>query len=151
MSVSVIGFNHDNSDGMAMALRVHADAHRLNGVALLNHADAVKAIAEGRKDVPKLSDPRPPYLKQEWPKHVYHADGRDKQVADKNDLKDAVAVGFRTEPYRAVRVAVLDPAIEKAKLQAEMAEKDGKIATLGDALATLTAKFDKFIADSKAA
>jgi hypothetical protein len=142
MSVSVIGTDYDNVDGLAKSLAVHAKASRENGEAILNLADAAKARAEGRRDGPKQSDPRPAYVFQEFPKHVYHADGRDKAVANARALKAAQAAGFRELPYVVVKATPADPAVEKAQLQAKLAESDGKVATLNDALAKIQERLE---------
>jgi hypothetical protein len=142
MSVSVIGVDYDNVDGLATSLAIHAKAHRENGDQILNLQEAAQARKEGRTDGPKKSDPRPPYVFQPFPKHLYHADGRDKVVPTPAALKAAKAEGFREEPYLVPKAMPADPAAEKAQLQAKLADSDGKVATLNDTLAKLQTRLD---------
>ena len=83
MSVTVIGMDYDNSDGLQVSLAAHAKAHRENGDMMLNLNDAAKARAAGLPG-PKKTDPRPKYNPEDhpFPKAIYHADGRVKEVAN---------------------------------------------------------------------
>lgn len=139
MSVSVIGVDYDNVDGLEASLAAHRKAHRDNGDMILNLEDAARARAAGGKG-PKKNDPRPAYVRQPFPKHTYHADGRDRVVAGVDELASAKKEGFREEHYPQVRVPVADPAVEKAKLQAKLAESDGKVAVLNETLLNLSVR-----------
>lgn len=136
MSVSVIGQDYDNVDGLAVSLAAHRKAHRENGDAILNLEDATRARAKGLKG-PAKTDPRPPYVRQPFPKHLYHADGRDRVVPDPAALGAAKEEGFREQPYPVVRVAVGDPAAEKAALQKKLQESDGKLTAQNELLLQL--------------
>ncbi len=138
MSVSVIGLDYDNVDGLQASLAAHAAAHRQNGDILLNLNDAAAARAAGRNDGPKKGDPRPPHVHRPFPKHLYHADGRELVVKDSTELQAAEDRGFRKEPYPVVRVAVGDPKAEKAALELKLREADGKLATQNELLLQLS-------------
>lgn len=147
MSVTVIGMDYDNSDGLQVSLAAHAKAHRENGDMMLNLNDAAKARAAGLPG-PKKTDPRPKYNPEDhpFPKAIYHADGRVKEVANVAQMEAAFKDGFRKQPYPVVRVAVGDPGAEKAALLLKIAEGEGKLATqnelllgLGDRLKALEA------------
>lgn len=133
MGVSVVGLEYDNVDGLAASLAATFKTHRENGDVILNLEDASRARAAGLPG-PKKLDPRPAYVRQPFPKHIYHADGRERVVADPAALAAAKVHGFREAPYPKVRVAVGDPGAEKAALQLKLAEADGKIATQNELL-----------------
>jgi hypothetical protein len=137
MSVSAIGLNYENEDGMQASLAATFRAHRENGNVLLNLNDARDARAEGRKDGPKMQAPRPEYKHQPYPTFRHHPDGRS-VVANTPAEADALeGRGFRAAPYPVVRVAFGDPGAEKARLQAKLAESDGKLATQNELLLQL--------------
>lgn len=77
-------------DGLALSLEAHAEEHVKNTRQLLN-------LSAGRPQAQAL----PPYNPAEhpWPKHVYHVDGRDMQVADEKAMEVAEKTGFRDKPY----------------------------------------------------
>jgi hypothetical protein len=133
--VTVIGQNY-SEDGLQLALQDHVDAHARNAVSLLNVADQEAAAKRGERG-PKLNAPRPAYKHQPFPKHLYSADGRDMVVASPAEFAAAQEQGFRAEPYPVVRVAVSDPAAEKAALEAKLRESDGKIASQNELLQKL--------------
>jgi hypothetical protein len=140
--VTVSGQNF-NEDGLAMALESHIETAAKNGIALLNIADREAAIRRGEDPAQiKINAPRPAYVHQPFPKHLYHADGRDKVVADENEMALSLDQGFRAEPYRTVKATPGDPAVEKAKLEAQLAHKDGQIATLADEFTKLKAQVE---------
>jgi len=138
MSVTVIGMDYDNSDGLQVSLAAHAKAHRENGDMILNLADAAKARAAGVPG-PKKADPRPKYNPEDhpFPKAVYHADGRVREVANVAQMEAAFKDGFRKLPYPVVRAAVGDPGAEKAALIAKIADGEGKLATQNELLLQL--------------
>ena len=78
-------------------------------------------------------DPRTPYVRdhrskeQEWPKMLFHADGRNVTVNGKDDLEEATNKGFRLLPYPKVQVAVENPAQEKKELMATNRNLQGQI------------------------
>jgi hypothetical protein len=146
MSVSVIGVDYENVDGLAASLDLHRKAHRDNGDMILNLRDAQAARKEGRQG-PRKSDPRPAYQHQAFPMHTYHADGRTRTVNSPEELKAARAVGFRAEPYPVARVAPKDPAEEKAILEAKLREGDGKLAMQNELLLKLQERLDALEAE----
>jgi hypothetical protein len=77
-------------------------------------------------------DPRPPYVHQDWPKMVYHAEHGELVVEDQHELDEALRQRYRPEPYLKPQVALADPRAEKFALQKELKEKDGQITTLAD-------------------
>lgn len=140
MSVQLLGESWDHN-GLEMSLATHVRAHEDNTKELLNIAGGIRDKENGLKPRSQFA-PLPAYVYQEFPKHVYHADGRDKAVPDVQALKAAKADGFREEPYPKVRVALGDPAAEKAALQAKLAESDGKIASQNDLIQKMFARLE---------
>jgi hypothetical protein len=140
MSVQLLGEQWDQ-DGMALALSTHVEAHHKNSKELLNISDGLEDVKRGEKRRSQYA-PRPAYVHQPYPKHLYHADGREQIVADEDAQDAAVAAGFRTEPYPKVRVALGDPGAEKAALQAKLLESDGKIASQNDLLQKLMTRLE---------
>ncbi len=149
MAVTVIGVDYDNVDGLQAALSETFKVHRENGNILLNLADAAAARAAGRTDGPKKTDPRPGYVHQAFPKAMHHPDGRTENVNSPVALAAVKDRGFREEPYRVARVAVGDPAAEKAALQAKLAESDGKIASQNDMLQKLMTQVEALVKSNK--
>lgn len=146
MSVSVMGVDYDNVDGIQASLAATFKAHRENGDVLLNLVDAANARADGRTDGPTKSAPRPAYVRQPFPRHIYHADGRDRVVADQDALDAWKEKGFREEPYPKVRVAPADPGAEKAARIAQDLETAGKIASQNDLIQKLSAQVEALVA-----
>ena len=91
-------------------------------------------------------EPRKAYEFQEWPKMVYHADGRQEVCVTPTDFNSLRPKGFRTEPYPTVQVAMLDPKAEKVEFQRQLSEKDGKIATLAEKLDRLAVQMEALTA-----
>lgn len=150
MAVSVMGVDYDNVDGIQASLAATFKAHRDNGDVLLNLNDAAQARAEGRKDGPSKNAIRAPCVRQPFPRHIYHADGRDMAVPDPEALEAAKEKGFREEPYPKVRVAPGDPGAEKAARIAQDLETAGKIASQNDLIVKLGQQVEALMADKKA-
>lgn len=146
MAVSVMGVDYDNVDGIQASLAATFKAHRDNGDVLLNLNDAAKARADGRSDGPSKAAPRPAYVRQAFPRHIYHADGRDLVVPDQEELDVAKERGFREEPYPVVRVAPADPGAEKAARIAQDLETAGKIASQNDLIVKLSQQVEALAA-----
>ena len=140
MSVSVIGIDYENVDGLQKSLEATFKAHQENGVALANLEDARVARLEGRKDGPRQTAPRPAYVHQDYPRHMHHADSRVITVQSAKEQKASEAKGFRTESYPVVRVAPADPAAEKAAKIAQDLETAGKIASQNDLIVKMQAQ-----------
>src|SRR5579872_7009571 len=104
-------------DGLALALEAHKEEHEKNSRQLMN-------LTEGKQQAAA----RPAYnpAEHQWPKHVYHLDGRDQQVADDKALAQAQAIGFRLEPY-----PPKTPATDAAK---KLLESQNQIAVQNEAI-----------------
>ena len=126
-AVTVMGVERE-LEGLKESLSRFRKHHEEVANALLN----ISGIGTMTGDVADKDDPRPAYVRQEWPKHVYHADGRDKTVADSAELQLEMDEGFRLEPYQKPQIAVHDPKSEKAALEARLKQQDATIAQLQD-------------------
>lgn len=126
-------------------------AHEENTNALIN-------LAEGKPgdEARPVYDPQHP--DNHWPIMLHHHErgeltiGRtlkgitdpalrrevleDNHQAKKNAIK---VMGYRSEPYVKPQIAVLDPAVEKAALQKQLAEQQGQIVALSDMVSKLLA------------
>ena len=85
-------------------------------------------------------DPRPPYVHQEWPKVMYHADGRFLEVANSAEMEEATVGSFRLKPYPKVQVAVADPATEKKELLATNRNLQGQIVSQQELIERMEAR-----------
>ncbi len=108
--------------------------------------DALLNLAEGIDQ----DEPRPQYVKQEFPMMVYHPEKGELIVEGMEDLpggqlglKSALKAGYRRQPFQKVAVAVLDPATEKLELLAKLRQKDGEIATLTDLVLKINTRLEK--------
>lgn len=153
MGVQVLG-ERIGENGHEDSYAAFLDSHVANTNALLNLAE----------DKPKNAA-RPPYNPShpdnQWPLMVHHAakgeltigqtlkglidPGERKRLQGLNEVakKEALAMGYRLEPYVKPQVAVLDPAIEKAALQKRVQEQDGQVASLTDTLTKALARLDE--------
>lgn len=136
-------------NGHQKSLAIARRAHIENSNALINHAEG--------KDV---DTPRPVYdpddPDNQWPVMVHHPSNGEKTIgvtlkgvedtmarsritaANKKALTEALAAGYRAEPYIKPQVAVLDPATEKAELLRKNNEMQGQLNTLHDLVSKLT-------------
>ena len=105
--------------GLKGSLASFRKAEAERGDALLNIAGV--GTIDGNPCDPE--DPRPAYQRQEWPRMIYHADGREVIVNTTEEMKAKFDQGFRKEPYMRPQVAVLDPAAEKKLLIDQLAEE----------------------------
>lgn len=130
-------------DGLGDAHAAFVEAHESNSKQLLN-------LAEGRKK----NEPRPVYDPSHpdnlWPLMVHHAAKGELTIgktlkgvtspseraqitkANEKAKADALASGYRLEPYIKPQVAVLNPEAEKAALLRRNQELEGQINTLTD-------------------
>jgi hypothetical protein len=154
MAVETIGITGE-TDGFGDSKEAFLNAHHSNSNALLNLADGKK------KNAPRpVHDPEHP--DNQWPKMVYHPEkgnltvgtnlkglsGVLRKEAEKNNetaLANAVKSGYRSDPYLKPQIAVLDPATEKAALQAKNQELEGKLVAQADQLARLQAAVDTLV------
>lgn len=139
--------------GLHEAMAEFNDHEEKRATALLNLAgvgipEDKKADAQKnwRRERPAY-DPNLP--ENQWPRMLYHADGRQIVIGGDKEEKAAVVKGFRREPYPVIQIAIEDPKVEKKMLQDQLREKDGKIATLSDQLERLIARMDESDAKKK--
>lgn len=138
------------ADGLGESLAAHVESHESNTKQLLN-------LADGKKK----TDPRPFYNPDHpdnaWPVMVHHPAkgeltiGRTlkgvtnaaerAQITKLNDKAkvDALASGYRVEPWAKPQIAVLDPATEKAAMLKQNEDLRGQLAVLQDAVSKLVA------------
>lgn len=119
-----------------VAFRKH---HKEVGDALLN----ISGVDTATGQPTDKDEPRMPYVHQDWPRMVYHADGREEICVTERDFNALKPKGFREQPYPKVQVAMADPKTEKVELQKKLAEKEGQIATLQDTLTKLAARVEE--------
>ena len=150
MGVEVFGIAQE-IDGHGDAMEAFRTANNSNAAMLLNVSEKKK------KNAPRpVYDPRHP--DNGWPKMVYSAErgelvvgkslvgvedqGLRKRIVAENEaaIKEAFANGYRTEPYIKPRVAVLDPAVEKAEMLRKNQEMEGRIVALTDLVTKLAAQ-----------
>ncbi len=130
-------------NGHEKSIAIFRRAHVENSNALLNHAEGLPVDAERPPYDPNHSD-------NKWPVMVHHAEKGELTVgkslvgvpdpmvrnkiiaANEKALKDALASGYRAEPYPKPQIAVLDPAAEKAELKRKNDELQGQITALTD-------------------
>lgn len=80
---------------------------------------------------------RPAFVGSDYPRMVYHADGRDKLCHTVGEYNSFVrSKGFRDTPFPRVQVAIADPKTEKLELQTALRQKDGEIASQQEMLQT---------------
>lgn len=115
LGVTVIGVQKDGG-GLKRAMAEIIKHNKSVADALLN----VSGIGTATGEPVDEDDPREAYDpkadKNQWPKMLYHPDGRQVLSFNFIEVKDAQAKGFRLEPYIKPQVAVLDPATEKKML-----------------------------------
>lgn len=101
-------------------------------------ANALLNVTEGAdKD-----DPRPAYQHRDWPKMIYHSDGREQLVTNDRELESFTLRGFRSASFPKVQVAIGDPAAEKKVLLDEIRERDGKLAVQNEMLMKALARLE---------
>lgn len=139
--ISVIGASSPEAgiDGLKASISAFRKHHQEVGAALLN----ISGIATVTGAVADKDDARPAYRHLDWPKMVYHADGRERIVGSPGELKEAIADRFRDVPYPKAQVAVGDPAAEKKLLLDEIRERDGKLAIQNEMLMKLTERMEQ--------
>lgn len=133
--------------GLKEALAQTRKHFREVGDALLNVSGI--GTADG-KPVDK-DDARPAYHYQEWPKMIYHADGREEIAATPIDWARFKERGFREEPYIKPQVEVLDPAAEKKVLMTERDQLRAQLNTQNDLLVRMADRLEALEGDKKTA
>lgn len=146
-------------DGHGDAIADFKRGHEENSAGLLNVLEGKKARA-----------PRPPYdpnhPDNKWPIMVHHASKGEltvgtnlkgvtlpserERITAENEkaLAEALAVGYRRQPFVKPQIAIADPATEKALLVKKIAELEGQNALLSERFQQL---MDRLDADAKAA
>jgi len=152
MAVQKIDHNF-GVNGHATAIKDFKRAHEENTAGLLN-------AFEGKEvDAPRpVHDPTHP--DNQWPRMAHHpakgempvgtnlkgVDDPSKrkaiQAANEKVWKDAMASGYRAEPYLRPQVALHDPATEKKITADELARLRGENAILSERLNQLLERFD---------
>ena len=141
-------------NGHAMSMKSFLQAHINDMATLLN-------LAEGKEaEAPRpFYDPNHP--DNQWPTMLHHpekgeltvgtslvgvqdtpgAPSRRAAITKANEklVADALANGYRKEPYAKPQIHVADPAAEKAELKRKMDEQQGQITVLMDKLNKLQA------------
>lgn len=150
MGVEVLGVGNE-VDGHGDSVEAFRNANNSNAAALLN-------VSEGKKkNAPRpVHDPRHP--DNHYPVMLYHSEygekifgvsllgvrdvAERKRLTSDNDgiVKAAIAAGYRAEPYIKPKIAVLDPAVEKAEMLRKNQEMEGRITALTDLVMKMTAQ-----------
>ena len=159
MGVDVIGGGKYERDGFKESLNNFRRAHEANSAQLLN-------IAAGREKDDPLPEYDPDHADNQWPTVMYHAEygakiigkslvgltgahRRETDVENKAALTAAEKSGYRAEPYRKPKVAVLDPESEKAALLARNKQLEGMINAQTDEVAKLREAVNKLLSKGK--
>jgi hypothetical protein len=135
--VQVMGAEQ-TAGGLKESMAKFRKHHAEEGDQLLN-VSGIGTVTGERVD---KDDPRMPYVKQSFPKMIYHPEKGELTVYDEAELKAHLAKGYRTEPYPKAQVALEDPKAEKAALELKLKQKDGEIASLNDVLVRAMARLD---------
>lgn len=132
--ITVIGMQRE-AGGLKESIGAFRKHHGEVATALLN----ISGIGTITGDPVDKDDPRMPYEYQEWPRMVYHGDGREVVVVDQDEFAEHIAVGFRAKPYPKPQVVVGNPAEEKKLLIDQLADRDAKLAKQNEMLLELLA------------
>lgn len=142
----------DDGKGFEKSYEAFLNDHISSSNALLN-------ISEGKPQT--IARPPHNHAAHQWPKLVYSSTST-LVVNNEAEFRRAEHQGYRLEPFIKPQVAILSPEVEKAALQAKIAERDGALANLSDQMLKMqddmkrlaNAKADeaaaKFEADAKA-
>jgi hypothetical protein len=136
-NISVIGV-HDGMGGLKESLTKFRKHHDEVGSALMN-ISGIGTATGGKVD---KDEPRPAYRHEEWPRMVYHSDGREEIAVAPQDYKEFVRKGFRDEPYPKPQIAVLDPATEKQALADHNKQLQSQITIQNELLSKLQARLE---------
>lgn len=127
LGVTVLGVQRDGG-GIKRALAENAKHNKAVADALLNVSgintivrdETGKIIERGSNKAVHEDEEREAYNpnddRNQWPKMMYHSDGREVLVFNFVETKDAASKGYREQPYLKAQVAVMDPAEEKKRL-----------------------------------
>ena len=145
-NVQVMGIPRD-MPGLKGSLATFTKHHIEVGDALLNIAGV------GTKDgkMADVEEPRPRYVHQDFPKMLYHADGREEIVDGPDAMKEIEAKGFRTLPYPKPQVAIEDPKVEKQRLIDDAAKARADLAKSTEIMQAMMARLEALEAERKAA
>ncbi len=137
--VSVAGMVTDGMGGLKESQAAFRKHHQEVGEALLN-ISGIDTPTGGPVD---KDETRVPYMHQEWPKMIYHADGRELIVHDDAERQDLFKRGFRNEPYPKPKIAVNDPATEKKALMDTNTQLQAQLTSTNDILAKMAARLEQ--------
>lgn len=127
--ITVIGVN-DGMGGLKESLAKFRKHHVEVGDALMN----VSGVGTATGAMVDKDEPRPLYEHQDYPRMLYHADGREKTVNGIEDQREAEKIGFRTKPYLRPAVHLADPQTEKRELLDRNRELTARLAELAERL-----------------
>lgn len=133
-NVSVMGGVQDSMGGIRESVAKFSKNNAEVAEALLNISGV--GTADG-KPVHK-DDPRPPYVGQEFPMMLYHADGRTQEVQHAGEVAEQKGFGFRVQPYPPVRVHINDPKTEKLELETKLKQQAAINASQADIIAQMS-------------
>ena len=132
--VSVSPMPRDNTGGgLKESLLKFRKHHSDVADALLN----ITGIGTPTGEPVEKDEDRIPYQHQEFPRMVYHVDGRELVVENDKELASAMKGGFRKEAYPKVRVVVADAATEKKAQQDTNLDMQARIRGLMDEIERL--------------
>lgn len=139
--------------GLHEAMAEFVDHEEKRATALLNLA-GVGIPADKQAEAQKnWRHARPPYNpdlpENQWPRMLYHADGRQIVVGGDKEEKASTIKGFQRQPFPVVQIAMEDPKLEKKLLQEQLRQKDGQIATLAEQVQLLMSRMDESDAKKK--
>lgn len=115
LGVTVIGMQRDGG-GLKKALAEVTRYNKIVSDAVLNVSGIDTATGQPVDEDEPRAAYDPTADRNQWPKMVYHLDGREATVFNFKEVKEAEGKGYRTEPYLKPQVAVVDPATEKKLL-----------------------------------
>ena len=141
------------ADGHADSMEAFITSHNQNSTALLN-------LAEGKPAKAARPAYDPAHPDNAWPLMLHSSKGEitigkslkgvtnqaeRAAIAKANELakREAMALGYRPEPFVKPQVAVLDPATEKANMQKRNDELQAALMAQGDQMAKLQASIEE--------
>ncbi len=159
MAVEILG-NGGEVNGYGDSMEAFRNADRMNANALLNHMERKPKNAFRPEYDPRHPD-------NQWPVMLYHAEHGEKVVGvnlkglegfmredaekrNKEALKKMLSDEWQYEQFMKPRVAVLDPAIEKAALIARAQHAEGQVVALNHAFIKLEERLNSLEKTKKA-
>ena len=151
--MAVVSQETFGADGFADSHEGFLTAHEQNSKALIN-------LAEGKPAKAARPAYDPAHPDNAWPLMLHSSkgeitigkslkgvtnQGERAAIAKANELakREAMALGYRPEPFVKPQVAVLDPATEKANMQKRNDELQAALMAQGDQMAKLQASIEE--------